>query len=132
MQSTTLTVPAEHRDAFQQQAAFTLECAAEAVHDTLSFRRERDENLAADPVDDERAHLRAASDLWDRVIGANGKMQVTGEQSAVRETVKGCVLVAGSNVHGECERLTPATIRERIAELEFWLSELDRIEGEAA
>jgi hypothetical protein len=59
-------------------------------------------------------------------------MQVTGEQSVVRETVKGCVLVAGSNVHCECEELTPATIREGIAELQFWLSELDRIEGEAS
>lgn len=133
MTQVSIVIPEKRAGLFKEQAAFTFECAADVVADSLKMDRRRGE--APKALTDEWLELEQAETLWAETDAQDGEIHVgveTARARALRSTLQGCVLHASSTVGDEGETINPALIRDAMADLDWWLEALEGVDSSQA
>jgi hypothetical protein len=134
MPEVTVTVPGDHAELFQREAAFTLEMAADCVH-----REARRDTSEPDELDDLLVDLKTAKRFYEQAQAVpTCEIRVespSGEWDALRLTLDGCLLNAEKRVSVALEAARrPGWVEDArlaIEELVMWLALRESVEGEA-
>ncbi len=121
MSTTTLTVPAEHAEAFYREAIDTLRHAGENIEEGASWF----EQGKGDPnrlENEDIPRVRAAISLVERA--REGQLEF-GAEETVRSSLEGLVIEAGDRVKYCAEGISSADTRRAMAELDMWMTLLD-------
>jgi len=128
MPEVTLTVPGDHGELFQREAARTLAYAVGNLDECLRWDREGRRKPEPGEREGWRRYLVAAERLVGQVEDELGELRVEADVEALKTTLTGALLDAADELKGACE-LLDGTPRAALEECEMWLGMLESVEG---